>query len=180
MKQVISAYLSRLSPRERLIVVGGGLGAIVLVFWAFLVDPAFTEAKKLDRLTARKQGTAVELSEILADYRQLEAKMGEAASRPVDKNFSLLSFLEGLSSRARIKDNIKYMRPTTSDVTGTVREHSVEIKVAKVGLSAMVDVLTQVERAPHSLRVKKLHIKRLYSDPDLLDVTFVVARYEGL
>lgn len=180
MIQTISAYLSRLNPRERLIVVGGGLGAVVLIVWALLVDPAFSDAKRLDKLTARKQGTAVALSEILTDYRQLEAKMGAAASRPVDKNFSLLSFLEGLSSRARIKSNIKYMRPTTSDVTDTVREHAVEIKVAKVRLSAVVDVLTQVERSPHSLRVKRLHIKRIYSSPDLLDVTFVVARYEGL
>ena len=93
-------------------------------------------------------------------------------------DFSLLSFVEGLSAQARVKENIDYMRPSTEDVTAGIREHAVEIKVSQIRLDAMVSLLSAVERSPHALRVKRLQVKRRFSDPDLLDVTFVVARYE--
>lgn len=169
----------RLAPRERLIVTVGGLGALCMLFWAFLVEPAFTGAREAAAAAERKERAAGELAGVLAEYQRQSARLGEAAARgSADKNFSLLSFLEGLSDRARVKGNIDYMRPTTSDVTAGIREHAVEIKVSNVRLEAMVTLLSAVERSPHALRVKRLHVKRRFSDPDLLDVTFVVARYE--
>lgn len=170
---------TRLAPRERLILAAGGMGALALLAWAFLVDPAFTGAREAGAAAVRKERAAEDLAEILTEYRRQSARIGEAAARgSASRDFSLLSFLEGLSDRARVKANIDYMRPTTSDVTAGIREHAVEIKVSNVRLEAMVTLLSAVERSPHALRVKRLHVKRRFSDPDLLDVTFVVARYE--
>jgi hypothetical protein len=177
----ISERFSRLAPRERLILTAGGLGAVAMLFWAFLVEPAFTGARDAEAAAQRKEAAAVELAGILGDYRRQSARLGEAAAKgSAAKDFSLLSFLEGLSAQARVKGNIDYMRPTTSDVTAGIREHAVEIKVSSVRLEAMVSLLSAVERSPHALRVKRLHVKRRFSDPDLLDVTFVVARYEEI
>jgi hypothetical protein len=174
-------WFTRLAPRERLILTAGGMGAVAMLFWAFLVEPAFTGARDAEAAAERKEAAAVELARVLGDYQRQSARLGEAAAKgSAAKDFSLLSFLEGLSAQARVKGNIDYMRPTTSDVTSGIREHAVEIKVSTVRLEAMVSLLSAVERSPHALRVKRLHVKRRFSDPDLLDVTFVVARYEEI
>jgi len=169
----------RLAPRERLILTAGGLAGLAMLLWALAVDPAFTSARELKAAAIRKEAASDELAAVLADYTRQSARIGEAAAKGSrSKDFSLLSFLEGLSAQARVKGNIDYMRPTTNDVTSGIREHQVEIKVSNIRLEAMVSLLSAVERSPHDLRVKRLYVKRRFADPDLLDVTFVVARYE--
>jgi hypothetical protein len=171
----------RLAPRERLILTAGGMAGLAMVLWALMVDPAFTAAREMNAAADRKEQASGELSRVLADYARQSARIGEAAAKgAAAKNFSLLSFLEGLSAQARVKGNIDYMRPTTNDVTAGIREHQVEIKVSNIRLRAMVSLLSAVERSPHDLRVKRLYVKRRFADPDLLDVTFVVARYEEI
>jgi type II secretory pathway component PulM len=173
--------MMRIAPRERLILAGGGLAAVAMLFWAFAVEPAFTGAREAAAAAQRKERAADDLSKILADYRRQSARIGDAAARgTAAKGFSLLSFLESLSDQARVKANIDYMRPSTSDVTAGIREHAVEIKVSNIRLDAMVSLISAVERSPHALRVKRLNVKRRFADPDLLDVTFVVARYEEI
>jgi len=171
---------TRLAPRERLILTAGGLAGLAMLLWALAVDPAFTSARELKAAAIRKEQASEELARVLADYTRQSARIGEAAAKgsASSKDFSLLSFLEGLSAQARVKGNIDYMRPTTNDVTSGIREHQVEIKVSNIRLEAMVSLLSAVERSPHELRVKRLYVKRRFADPDLLDVTFVVARYE--
>ncbi len=177
--QVLTDYLARLDTRERLVLLVGGFMGAILLLWALGVAPMMEDADKLERLTVRKQRASVELEKVLSEYRAQAARVGNAVLAAPDSNFSLLSFLEGLSDRARVKGNIKYMRPSTTDVADGIREHSVEIKVANIRLAAMVELITQVERSPHALRIKRLHVKRRFSDASLLDVTFVVSRYEA-
>jgi len=169
----------RLAPRERIILAAGLMGAAAMLLWAFGVEPAFTSAREMQAAADRKERSADELATVLADYRRQSARIGDAAAKgTAAKDFSLLSFLEGLSAQARVKGNIDHMRPTTSDVTSGIREYAVEIKVTNIRLEAMVSLLSAVDRSPYALRVKRLNVKRRFSDPDLLDVTFVVARYE--
>jgi hypothetical protein len=175
----LSERFLRLAPRERIILTAGLLGAGAMLLWAFGVQPAFTSARELRAAAARKERSADELASVLADYQRQSARIGDAAAKgAATKDFSLLSFLEGLSAQARVKGNIDYMRPTTTDVTAGIREYSVEMKVSNIRLEAMVSLLSAVERSPYALRVKRLNVKRRFADPDLLDVTFVVARYE--
>jgi type II secretory pathway component PulM len=177
---VLNDFLARTNARERLILVTGGFGGVILLVWALVLTPLMGEVDDLERLAERKHKSAAELSQLLTDYQAQAARMGNAARTKSSKGFSLLSFLEGLSDKSHVKGNIKYMRPTTTDVAEGIREHSVEIKVANISLGAMVELITAVERAPHALRVKRLHIKRRFSNASLLDVTFVVSRYEDI
>jgi len=179
MMTALRERFTRLAPRERMILTVGGLAAVGLLVWALAVDPAFTAAKEANLAADRKEAAAGELARILADYQRQTARIGAAAAQgTATKDFSLLSFLEGLSARAQVKGNIDYMRPTTSDMPGGVREYSVELKLSNIRLEPMVSLLSAVERSAYALRVKRLHVKRRFADPDLLDVTFTVARYE--
>lgn len=181
MIRVVSEYVARLAPRERVILLVGGFAAAAMLLWAYGVDPMFSGARDLDKLTLRKHETAQELAQVLAEYQRLNRRIGSASTpRNRVQNFSLLSFLEGLSAKAQVKGNIQYMRPTTSDVAEGIREHAVEVKLTNIGLAAMSNLVSSMESSPQGLRVKRLHIKRRFSDPNLLDVTFVVAYYEEI
>jgi len=162
-----------------MILTVGGMVGIGLLVWALAIDPAFTAAREAGLAAERKEQAAGELAQVLADYQRQNARIGAAAAQgTATKDFSLLSFLEGLSAQAQVKGNIDYMRPTTSDIPGGIREYAVEIKVSNVRLDASVSLLAAVERSPYALRIKRLHMKRRFADPDLLDLTFTVARYE--
>ncbi len=175
---MIKGYLARLSHRERLIVVVGLFGGVAMLVWVLAIDPLFSGVAALEKSTERKARASSELAQVLADYQRQVKRTPRGNPTQAGKNFSLLSFLEGLSARAQVKGNIKYMRPTTSDVSEGVREHAVEIKLDAIRLEALVSLMSQVERAPHGLRVKRMRVKRRFSDANLLDVTFVVARYQ--
>ncbi|MDH5526921.1 MAG: type II secretion system protein GspM [Nitrospirota bacterium] len=173
----IANYLKQLAFRERLILVGGGFAALLMMVWAFGVDTAYKQAGATDRLVERKLTAADELSGVLAEYSRIQNRMASATSGGnTPKNFSLLSFVEGLATRAQVGE-IKSMRPITADVAEGVVEQAVEVKLKEVRLEPVVRLLTDVERSPHALRIKSLHMKRRFSDPDLMEVTFTVARY---
>ncbi|MBI5135831.1 MAG: type II secretion system protein M [Nitrospirae bacterium] len=178
--RALTEYLARLAPRERLILVAGGFLGVILLVWALALVPLTDGVKELEALTERKRDAVGELAGLVEEYQRQAARIGGAVPKQADRNFSLLSFLEGLSARSNVKGNINYMRPTTTDVAEGIREHAVEIKVTNIPLGAMVELLTAVERSPHALRVKRLHVKRRFSDASLLDVTFVVSRYEEI
>jgi hypothetical protein len=179
MMTALRERFARLAPRERMILTVGGMAGIGLMVWALAVDPAFTAAREARLAAERKEQAADELTQILADYQRQNARIGAAAAQgTATKDFSLLSFLEGLSAQAQVKGNIDYMRPTTSDRPGGIREYAVEIKVSNVRLAATVSLLSAVERSEYALRIKRLHMTRRFADPDLMDLTFTVARYE--
>ncbi|MDH4229278.1 MAG: type II secretion system protein M [Nitrospirota bacterium] len=176
----IIEYYRQLEFRERLVLVIGGMSACAMLVWALGIDAAYQSASGNRKMVERKLSSAHELGLVLDEYRRLKARSagGSAAQAKTPKGFSLLSFMEGLASQAQVKGNIRSMRPITSDVAEGVVEQAVELQLTNVRLEPVVEMLTEVERSPHALRIRRLNMKRRFSDPDLLEITFTVARYE--
>ena len=125
---------------------------------------------------ADKPGTL----EIGQEYLRLKGIFGT-----VDKqleqdrgNFSVLSFLESLAGKSNVRSNIAYMRPQSPVVSGEYRETSVEIKIENVTLDQAVRFLSAIDKSPHVLKIKNLHFRTRYAEPDFLDVTVLLSAYE--
>jgi hypothetical protein len=98
---------------------------------------------------------------------------------PKESSFSPLSFLEENAAKNRIKGNIAFIRPLASqEHKSQYREVPVEVKVEKVTLAQIIPFLAALEKSNHRLRIKRLSMKTRFSNPDLMDVTFLVLSYE--
>ena len=174
--------LKRLSPRERVMVVVGGLFLCIVLIYTTLLEPIVDRMQRLDRLIAGKQSAIQELAVVRAEFVGVHAQ-----ARRIDQTidaaadtFSLLAFLEEVADDVGIKSQIVAMRPQSAVSSSDYRENSVEVKIEKVDLSSVVDLLKAMHEASAVLRFKRFHLRPRFDDPEYLDVAFRVSTYERI
>ena len=145
-----------------------------------LVEPTLNRIVRLEKLIPRKEQALRELQQMKAEYQAISKQVQDLAKQlPNESTFSPLSFLEENAAKNRIKDKIAFIRPLTpQEHQSLYREVPVEVKVQKVTLSQIIPFLSALEKGPHHVRIKRLSIKTQFSNPDLVDVTFLVLSYE--
>lgn len=169
----------RLSSRERWVLVGGGLVALLLIGYAMLFAPAWERMTLLERLIPRKENEVREFAQLKDEYLSISEGIRTIEERlPTENKFSPLSFLEEKAARNQIRGNIAYIRPLAPQVHASYREILVEVKVENVTLARVIPFLNAIETAPYALRLKRLALKTRFSDPTLMDITFLVSSYE--
>lgn len=176
----IDQFLIRLSTREKWMLGGGAVIAASLILYFALVDPTLQRMAQLDSLIPRKERDLRDLLLLKQEFQGVSKEIVDIERRlPAQSSFSPLSFLEENAAKNRIKGNIAFIRPLAAqEHQSQYREVPVEVKVEKVTLSQIIPYLTALENSPHRLRIKRLSIKTRFSNPDLMDVTFMVLSYE--
>jgi len=175
----LDAFLIRLSMRERWMLGGGGVVILFLIVFFSFVDPALERMEQLEDLIPRKERSLRELARLQEDYKGLSQEIRQLESKlPKGGRFSPLSFIEEHAAKNQIRNNIAFIRPTTPSERKAYKELPVEVKVENVTLAQVVPFLAAIENAPHYLRIKRLAIKTRFSNPDMMDITFLVLSYE--
>ncbi|MFY9270711.1 MAG: type II secretion system protein GspM [Candidatus Manganitrophaceae bacterium] len=175
----IDRFFLRLSTRERWVLGGGIITAISLILYMFVVGPMWERKVVLDRLIPQKEKEIREFSRLKGEYAAVSQEIEGIERRlPSAGQFSPLSFLEETANQNQLRGNIAYIRPLAPQVHEPYREIQVEIKVENVALARVVPFLTAVENAPYPVRIKRLALKTRFSDPSLMDATFLVSAYE--
>lgn len=171
----------RLSPRERWILGGGAVLGLVLIVYSMLVGPILDRMAILDRLIPQKEKEAREFAALKGEYLSVSEGIQQIERRlPTTNQFSPLSFLEETATKNQIRPNIAYIRPLAPQLHDPYREIPVEVKVENVTLARMISFLSAVENAPYPIRIKRLTMKTRFSDPSLMDLTFLVSSYERM
>ncbi len=171
----------RLSTREKWIVAAGLACLTVLGLWLGVWEPAQAHLALQERRVEAKRAEYKEIQELAERFDRLSGQIEEIELvMRRSRDFSILSYLEGLATRQQVKDRIVQMKPKTGEATKFYRENAVEIRMEKVRLPELVRYLYQVENSPELLRVKQLRINPRFDDSDLLDVRFQVSSYEPL
>lgn len=170
----------RINPREKRTLVAGGCLVAALLVYLLVVSPYMSAIERLDRRIARKTEELGEVLALQAEYFRLreKAKILENMVRSTP-GFSLLSFLENLATKNRIKKQIAYMKPLTTPANEKYRESSVEMKLESLTLKQLVDYLYQVEQSAQPIRVKRLNIAKKKGEA-YLDVTLQASIFEPL
>ena len=187
MKAWVTKWLARiqterLSRRERkYLMAAAALTAALLVYGIFSAASGYmSRMKSLDRLIAQKREAMAHLAQIREEHERLQKRVGDLnAQMQQDKGrFSLLSFLEAQSGAAGIRSQIAYMRPQAVVLAEPYRETSVEMKIDNLSLDQAVRFLSSIEQSPHVLRIKNLHFRTRYANPQYLDLNFLVSAYD--
>lgn len=177
---MIRRVFNNLKPREQGIVIVGGAAAILILLYAYAVDPLLQRNAALDRLITQKGKQYQELLVLQKEYSGLKKQHEELeknASR-TQKDFSPLSFMEGLSTQAGIRDRVVSMKPRFTPVGEDYRESSIEVKAERLTLPQTVSYLHRIENSGMPIRIKTLHLKTRFDDPSQADLTVVVSSLE--
>jgi len=168
----------RINPREKRALVAGGCAVAALLIYLLVVSPYMNAMERWDR---RIDVKSKELEEVLALQEEF-VRLKEKARLLEDMvrsgpGFSLLSFLESLATKNKIKNQIAYMKPLTTPGNERYRESSVEMKVEGVTLKQLVDYLYQVEQSRQPIRIKRINIAKKKEEA-YLDVTLQASTFE--
>ncbi len=171
----IAAWMGKLSPRERLAVIGAA--ASVFAFVAFLVSTSISRG-----ITAREQDIEAktrllsQVSKLSEGFRQRQAERQALEARLKGPPVQLLSYISqtGASQKIEVGD----LRPVNAlgELEG-LKEDSVEVNLAKVELAKLAKFLQALERGQGVVRVRRLRLNTRADDPRQVDATFTVSAF---
>jgi type II secretory pathway component PulM len=170
-----------LADRERAMLALGGGACLLILAYAYLIDPQLEDLDRLARQASRRERAMSELTALARDYETVVARIGqlEAKARPATGAFPLLPFLEETASQGGIRERIASMQPVTAPAQeGGFRESSVELRLDGVTMPQLLGFLAQLDRAPVGLQIKRFQLKPRFDAPYLLEARLRVSSYE--
>jgi len=124
-----------------------------------------------------KSETLQELINLKFEYDALGEKVEFSKVRLSQRNmgFTLFSFLDKLAGRVGVKDNIKYMKPSSSTQRNSLYKISrVEMKVEAVSMDQLKAYLYRIETSKNMIRVKRIAITKTEKPKGFINVILEV------
>ena len=118
----------------------GGIGFVfALLVVQLVIVPVFDARSNLEKSIARKKQELVEIKALQKEYRALKNEEGTIQTK-IDQRgpgFTLFTFLDQQANQAKVKKQIKYMKPSTID-GDELNEAMVEMKLQQITLTDLV------------------------------------------
>ena len=169
----------KLAKREKYLILSAGCLITAFILFQLLIFPYFDNRERLKRgITAKEEG----LRQIIAlqvEYQTLKRnslKIEDMLSKR-EKGFTLFSFLERAANEAKVKDHIKYMKPSTGKLTGSFKESMVEMKLETITMRQLVDTLFRIETSGGLIVIKRISIIGNKKKAGYLDAVFQVLTF---
>lgn len=169
----------QLAPRERNVLLAGGVVVAASLVFLLVVDPLLSTLDRLDRQAAKKQRESGELAALGADYADKRARLTRAEQRmpATDAGFSLLAFIEEAANQAHVRERIAGMQPQVQALAPGYQETAVDLRLDGVQLPELMALLLAMEQAPYDLQVRHLQVRPKFDNPVNLDATVRVVSY---
>ena len=170
----------KLAKREKRLVCLAILSIAVFLLLQFLVFPFFGKMGRIRRGVNTKQEALKEIVMLSAEYKAHKTgseRIQKLLSRR-KKGFTLFSFLEKAAGQAKVKDHIKYMKPSTSQGTGPHKESMVQMELDRITLKQLVEYLYRIESAGKAISIKRIEIKKNKRETGFLNAVIHVLTFQ--
>jgi len=182
MERLIRFLDRKFSRREQ----AGLAAAIAVIFLFILIKIIFTPVvNKKYRLKKSLSAKETELTEMIAlkteyDALKRNSELSERNFLKRDSGFTLFSFLDNLAGSAGVKENISYMKPTTTKKPGSERKKStVEMKLQGITLNQLTLYLHGIETSKNMIFVKRLSISKKGKQDGFITVVLQAETFES-
>lgn len=186
MKQLIERLIRLLdrkfSKREQ----AGLAAAAAVIFLFILIKLIFTPVVNTkNRIKESLSAKEIELKEMITlkteyDALKKSSELSEKNFLSRDSSFTLFSFLDNLAGSAGIKENISYMKPTTTKNPGSERKKStVEMKLQDITLNQLTTYLHGIETSKNMVFVKRLSISKKGKQDGFITVVLQAETFES-
>lgn len=170
--------IEKLDSRERWVLFGGIGFVLAFLLLQLVIVPVLDARSNLEKSIARKKQELSKIKELQQEYHTLKSEEGTIQTR-IDKRgagFTLFTFLDRQANEAKVKKQIKYMKPSTVD-GDEWNEAMVEMKLQQITLAALVEFIRLIESEENVVFIRRFSIQESgetqgYFDSILQIVTF--------
>jgi len=157
-------------------------GTLLTLLCGYWIYSSYQQA--LSRIETKTVIARKELSQFhaaLVGYRLLEAELGNIAPHTTSaSDGNLIAKVENAAQRVGARSQLLYVRPQPDRVRGDIVEEGVEIKLEKLQLQQIVELLYQFENTQQKLTVSQLRIRPRFDTPEQLDIVMTLSHFKEL
>ncbi len=169
--------MDNLSSREKIMVIGGGVIAVVFIAIQFICLPAYDKKNELKKSFETEIESLERVNRLRKEYLALvpdhSIENGFVQNR--EDRFTLFSFIDQKASRSKIKGNIDYMKPDTRDLKNSPFALSiVKLKLKQVSLKDFIRFIQEVEAEGEGIRLVSLSLNKSGKEKKWLDAVIEV------
>jgi general secretion pathway protein M len=161
--QIFKTITMRLSKRERAAIWTGVAFIGIFVLFRLVVFPFLDQRERLERILESNIKNLREIRVLKSEYEALNRRADTSKFRfeKRSKGFTLFSFLDKLAGEAGIKENIAYMKPsTTVQKESSYKISLVEMKLAGITMEQMTQYLHKIETSKNMVSIKRLSLTK--------------------
>jgi type II secretory pathway component PulM len=162
----------KLDERDKKTLIFGGIAAVVILLYAFVISPLSSDLSRKQDLIPKKEKDLAEIRVLKDQYLEMQQRLQQAQASAA-KRGPLLTEIENITKRANLSSKVVSLKPQAGVQTENFKESIVEIKIENVTLYDIVNYVNLIERA--TLRIRKLYFKPRFDNPKLLNSTIVVS-----
>jgi general secretion pathway protein M len=167
--------ISQLNQRERIFVTVGGIALALALLYLAVLMPYRGALTRLDKQIAARSQQLQEVKSLRAQYLAMQQQILQVEMRVKNsENFSALTFIENLVERTAGRENLVSMRPQSPMPQNEFTIDSVEVKLEKLSLRQVLELLWGVESATTPMQVRNLYLKQRFDDHSLLDASMTI------
>jgi general secretion pathway protein M len=170
-----AAYLARLSPRERLLVLAA-TGGVILFMVMLITMKVSGSISDRERRVGDKTQLLAQVGKLTQGYRMVEAERGALEAKLKGPPTQLMSFVAQVGKQVGVEVNDLQQRPPAT--TDKIKEESVQVNLAKIDLVKLARLLDELERGSGVVRVRGVKVTTRTDDPALVDVTLLVSTFQ--
>jgi general secretion pathway protein M len=170
--------IEKMDRREKLVLFGGIGFVFCFLLLQLVIFPVIDARSKLEKSIAKEKQNLIEIKALQQEYRTLKSEEGTIQAKINERGsgFTLFTFLDQQANEARVKKQIKYMKPSTIEGE-KLNEAMVEIKLQKIPLPDLVNFLRLVESEKNVVLIRRFTLQESgdaqgYFDSILQIVTF--------
>jgi general secretion pathway protein M len=161
--QIFKNITMRLSKRERAAIWIGVAFIGIFIMFRLVVFPFMDQRERLGRILETNVKNLGEIRALKSDYEALSRRADTSNFRfeKRSKGFTLFSFLDILAGEAGIKENIAYMKPSTTVQKESAYKISlVEMKLTGITMEQMTQYLHKIETSKNMVSIKRLSLTK--------------------
>ena len=173
--------IKKLTKREKYAIYALSGAVLLFILFQFIIFPSIDKRKRLKRTLQIKENILLEMMTLKSDYDAIEKRTNLAKVRfeNREKGFTLFSFLDRLTGKARIKEYVTYMKPsTTVQKNNSYKISQVEMKFKGLTLQQLTTYLHMVETSKNMVYIKRLSISKTGKQVGFVDAVLQVETVE--
>jgi general secretion pathway protein M len=176
MRNDVEAWLGKLAPRERLLVVAAAIAVALFSIWLVSRSIGASIAVREKRIE-QKTKVLSQVGTLAEAYRRREAERKSLEGRLRASPVQLMSHISQAGATLGIEVND--LRPTVAPAEAEgLREDSVEVSLARIELTRLAALLQSLERGTGVVKVRRIRVSTRSDDPTMVDATLVVSTYQ--
>lgn len=164
--------MNNLTSREKQIVVGGGILAIIFICIQFIYLPAYDNNAALTQALSAEQRSFQRIKALEKEYRTMSPDNSgtDKLIKARAKGFTLFSYLDRQASQSGVKEHIDYMKPQTRELENQSYSLAVvKLKLKKLAFKDLVRFINKVESPGKGIHIVSLSLTKSGKEGRYLD-----------